>query len=237
MNQEGVSLDNEMVDIDKLDFKAMGVPDHKVDEAKKRMLSYVGDIAKETVAKMSPPGTLGLPPLLEKRRLEWEIPDGVFRTAPGGLFDRILIWQIPLLAKSKAEDATFGGGLIHKSDQSRDKEQREAPRGVIVGAGLQALDWLRSHGVDLGHIVYFAKNTVYAIQVDYTAGKWDRVSIARGGDLILSEDLAKAICSGEVKVEPVTLNMPDRMAETTHYYVGRDGIRHVPFGPPSEDDL
>lgn len=234
---DGLSQDNEMIDVDKLDLKALGVKESQVDEVKKRLLSYVGDYEKELATKVAPPGTLGLPPLLEQRRLEWQIPDGVFKTAPGALFDRILLYQIPLLAKSRSDALTFGGGLIAKSDQSKDKEQREAPRAVIVGAGLKALDSMRSHGVDLGHIVYFSKNTVYAIQVDYIAGKFDRVSLAREGDLILSEDLCAKILSGAVKVTMFSDTDKWGNVSVEHHYMDEDGHQYYPVMPAAEDDL
>lgn len=234
---EGISQDNEMIDLDKLDLAALGVKESQVEEAKKRLLSYVEETQKELPTKVSAPGTLGLPALLDKRRIDWEIPDGVFKTAPGALFDRILLYQIPLLAKNKADAATFGGGLIAKSDQSKDKEQREAPRAVVVGAGLRALDSLRSHGVDLGHIVYFSKNTVYAIQVDYIAGKFERVSLAREGDLILSEDLAKALLAKEARVEVIGTTDENGTLHRSHYYVNSNGIRYDPVMPAADDDL
>lgn len=234
---DSLSKDNEMIDIEQLDYAALGIKESQVEETKKRLLSYVSDFEKELATKIAPPGSLGLPPLLEQRRLEWQIPDGVFKTAPGALFDRILLYQIPLLAKSRADALTFGGGLIAKSDQSKDKEQREAPRAVIVGAGLRALDSMRSHGVDLGHIVYFSKNTVYAIQVDYIAGKFDRVSLAREGDLILSEDLCASILSGKVKV--TMFSETDKWGNVTvaHHYMDEGGIQYYPVMPAAEDDL
>lgn len=235
--KEGLSKDNEMIDIEKLDYEALGVPEARQEEVKTRLLSYVAEAQKDIAEKVALPGALGLPALLEKRRLEWEIPDGVFKTCPGALFDRILLWQIPLLAKTKQDAVTFGGGLIAKSDQSKDKEQREAPRAVIVGAGLQALDSLRSHGVDLGHIVYFSKNTVYSIQVDYIAGKYQRVSIARDGDLILSEDLAEAFAKGEVRVDCSRMTNPDGSCIREHQYVDHDGVAYSPLRPTPEDDL
>lgn len=234
---EGISKDNELIDAEMIDLNVYGVPEAQQNEVKKQLLSYVAETAKAVAEKLATPGTLGLPPLLEKRRLEWEIPDGVFRACPGALYDRILLWQIPLLAKTKEEAITFGGGLIAKSDQSKDKEQREAPRAVVVGAGLQALDSLRSHGVDLGHIVYFSKNTVYAIQVDYIAGKFQRVSVARDGDLILSEDLAAAYADGTVKVSLIEDMDPMGIRTRRHYLMDSKAQFLNPLPPLPEDDL
>lgn len=58
-------------------------------------------------ARMSPKGELGIPELLDERRLEHGIPDGAFSMEC--LFDRILVFQIGDSASGK-----FGGdsGLI-----------------------------------------------------------------------------------------------------------------------------
>lgn len=217
------------IDAEKLSFEGMGLTASQQKAAQERFLSFVNERKDGPKVELAPPGSLNLPPLLEKRRLEWEIPDGVFRVAQGTVYDRILVYQIPLLAKSKGDDLTFGGsGLIIKTDVTRDKETREAPRGVIVGAGLEALDALRSHGVDIGHICYFARNSVYAIQVAMVGGKSERVSLARAGDLILSEDLAEVLRTGEAKVE--------RNADGTHNVVV-NGLKETRRPMPEFEDL
>lgn len=234
--------DNEMkngtLDVEQIDFQAMGVPPEKVEEAKSRMLSFVNDYKMELAKHIAPRGTFNLPPLLEERRLQWEIPDGVFRVAAGCLYDRILIWQIPLLAEKPSDNDKFGGvgGILWKSDQTKEKETREAPRGVIVGAGLKALDSLRSHGVDLGHIVYFCKNTVYSIKVDQVAGHEQRVSLAREGDLVLSEDTALEIRTGAAKVVTV-VEEKDGMVRTTHMLADGNGIARERMLPPATEEI
>lgn len=231
--------ENKMIDVEKLDLAQHGVPEDKIELVRERMLAFAKSTYQiERKKHVAADGTFNLPPLLEQRRIRWEIPDGVFRLAAGTAYDRILIWQIPLLSECN-EDANFiggAGGILHKAVQTKEKETREAPRGVIVGAGLQALDALRSHGIDLGHIVYFCKNTVYSIQVDYIAGHWERVSLARACDLVLSEDVALEMRTGAVKVEAIDRMGDDGIMRTEHILVGKNGVAHERLLPPADEN-
>jgi hypothetical protein len=232
--------ENGQVDVETMDLVKLGVPEDKVALAREKMLSFArSSYSMERARHVAKPGTYNLPPLLEERRLKWEIPDGVFRVAQGTVYDRILIWQIPLLADCIDDNDFIGGagGTLYKSDQTKEKETREAPRGVVVGAGLQALDVLRAHGMDLGHIVYFCKNTVYTIKVDYIGGHDERVSLARMSDLVLSEDVALDMRSGAVKVQAVERMGDDGVMRREHLLVDGSGIAQERLLPPSEDDL
>jgi hypothetical protein len=184
---------------------------------------------EELKKQCSPAGTMGLPPLLDARRCEWLIPDGAFDAAFGTLYDRILVYQIPMLVKTRGQDSTYGGGLIVKPAQGREREQREAPRGIIVGAGLKALDSLRSNGVDLGHIVTFIKTSVWSVPIAYVAGKWERLQVLRDGDLIYSEDTTLA-----VKARAAHLV---RLDDGTHVYQDAEGKRWNPVMPWIADDM
>lgn len=230
---------NGSVDIEKIDWDRLGVPKQKQEMAKAKLHEFVSLWEREIDKHVAAPGSFDLPPLLEERRLHWKIPDGVFRVSTGTLFDRILIYQIPLLSECREDGDRIGGaaGLLWKAEQTKEKETREAPRGIIVGAGMKALDSLRSHGVDLGHIVYFCKNSVYSIQVDYIAGHWDRVSLAREGDLVLSEDVALSVRTGAVHVEAVERMGEDGIMRTEHLLVDGKGVAHERMLPPAEDDL
>lgn len=141
---------------------------------------------------MSPPGALGLPPLLEHRRLLFGITDGAFAFQP--FHDKLLVHQIP----TKPE--TYGGGIIHKTEIAIDREERECPVGVIVAAGAMALDSLRANGVDLGHIVLFQRLAPWRHETDYT---WrdEKVMLLRAGDIVGSVDLGDALRSGKIKLE------------------------------------
>lgn len=141
---------------------------------------------------MSPPGALGLPPLLEQRRLEWRIPDGAFRLRAA--FDRVLIYQIETNPSGKL-------GRFFMTELGKDADKRSAPRGVLVDAGLAALDSLRSHGIDLGHIVNYVHVNPLRIQVDFVDGKRPQVLVMIDRDIVASEDLADIIKSGAARVD------------------------------------
>ena len=69
----------------------------------------------------------------------------------------------------------------------------EAPRGVIVTAGLLALDALRSNGMDLGHIVNFGRLAPFAKVIDEIGGHVMTLLIMSAGDIISSEDLPRLL--------------------------------------------
>lgn len=55
----------------------------------------------------------------------------------------VLVWRFPPLTMSK-------GGIIFP-------DESPTSRGILVAAGPKAMDYLESNGIDLGHIVVFAK--------------------------------------------------------------------------------
>lgn len=169
-------------------------------EEKQKVTQEATRATESLKRRMSPKGALRLPPLLDARRLEWGIPDGAFRAQ--ALYDRLLIWQIP---PAFSTGDTIGGGAILKSEQTKLKELRECPRGIIISAGLKALDVLRSNGSDLGHIVKTVKNSIYGVQCDYDpeTGKYDWLQVLRDSDLIDDEDLHTALISGACSVKAV----------------------------------
>ncbi len=185
------------------------------------------ELDQEFRKRMSPRGELNLPPLLDQRRLEWGIIDAAFSRQ--ATFDRVTIWQIP---EQKTE--TFGeGSLIVMSDQSKSRLKNEAPRGILLTAGLKALDSLRSNGMELGHIVSFIQAAPWRIFVDYVKGHRPAILVMNVGDIMGSEDLALQTRSGELREE---------LKETAqgamqHVYVNRDGKYHFPVQPWIGDDM
>lgn len=154
----------------------------------------------ERRAMMSPPGALKLPELLEKRRLEYGIPDGAF--ASRCVFDRVFIWQI---AQEWEAGETFGRTSIVMPEAVKAKRKDQAPRGILVGAGAAALDHLHSNGIEPGHIVSFVRLSPWRFICGVTAsGKEQAVLIMRDGDLISSEDLEHDLRAGRtvIRYEP-----------------------------------
>ena len=144
-------------------------------------------LEKETAeiqASMSLPGALGLPDLLEKRRIDEHIPDGAFRCQAA--YDRVLIYQ------TSGWGDVFKGTRILKPRETKQRERESAPRGVVVSAGLSALDSLRSNGMDLGHYINFIAHSPYRLFYDEKHEDWHLV-ILGASDIIGSEDLREEL--------------------------------------------
>src|ERR1700750_267067 len=85
-------------------------------------------IAEELEKSLKPLGFYNIPELLDKRRLEFGIPNGAFESFP--TFDKVYIYQIPLPGQG---GSTYSeGGKILKPDQVQSFERNTAPRGIIV---------------------------------------------------------------------------------------------------------
>jgi hypothetical protein len=148
---------------------------------------------KMLLSRMSPRGQLGLPPLLESRRWEYGITDGAFDRQ--AVFDRVFIRQIAMQKGNTYEPES----KIVMPDSVKMKEKNKAPHGIVVSAGLTALDQLRSHGIDLGHKVLFAHTAPYHIRYDILDGEEQHLIILLAGDIIGSEDLASNLKSRAVR--------------------------------------
>lgn len=175
---------------------------------------------------MSPAGALNLPPLLEARRLAYGIPDGVF--AVDALFDRVYVFQV-------TEDATstFKGTSIVKPETSKQRERMECPTGIVVSAGLGALDALWSNGVELGHLVNFQKLAVYRLPVDSVGGMDFHVIVLQTGMIVGSRDLAVLRRAGKVKTvaQRSSLKRP-----AVHVLEDENGQRFSPVTPDMPEE-
>lgn len=161
-------------------------------------------------SRMSSAEVLALPELLERRRQEYMIPDGAFEVQAA--FDRVLFWQVSDAKKKWTETD------LVLPDNAKAREAIEAPRGVVLSAGLGALDALRSHGMDVGHIVRFLHLAPYAIRCDTIRGKDYFVRVIDVGDIVGSEDIVGELREGKVRIGQTYA--ADESGETgrTHYY-------------------
>jgi hypothetical protein len=114
------------------------------------------------------------------------------------LFDRVLVWQFPDDAHASE---TFGGGKILKPESTKVRHRQSVPRGLVISVGLGALDALRANGVDVGHIVQFCVNSTYRLPLD--DNDVNHLCLLRAGDLVASEDLARALDIGECVIVEV----------------------------------
>lgn len=134
--------------------------------------------------RMSPRDTLGLPALLEAHRWKYGITDAFFKSQAS--FDRIYVFPIDPFDG----DDVIPGTSIHRPKLTKMKDMQEGHRGVLISAGLTAMDRLMSHGIELGHIVTTNKNVPFARRCEDLEGDMMFYLVMRDADLAGSETLA-----------------------------------------------
>lgn len=163
------------------------------------------DFEKETAEKrtalikerMSPPGALRLPELLEKQRLKYGIPDGFFKSQ--ACFDRVFVFPID---QFDGDDRMSPQGNIVRGATTKLKDLQEGNRGILISAGLTAADRLMSHGIEIGHVITTNKNVPFARRCERLADGTEMFYLVmRDGDLAGSETLAEEIREGNKRVE------------------------------------
>lgn len=157
-----------------------------------RLLDMKNDLAA-LLKELSPGNPFRLPKLLNKKRLEYGITDGAFEFQPA--FDRVYVFQVSQVDISKTD-----GGII-RPDQAKRRELESAPQGILVAAGLVALDQLKSHGIELGHLVTLLRYAPYRIRYDILNGKDKYLTIMQAGDIVGSKELGDEIAAGRTRVE------------------------------------
>jgi hypothetical protein len=160
--------------------------DVELDKARRRT-----ELVRE---RMSPPGALKLPPLLELMRLRHLIPDGAFRSQAS--FDRIFVF--PLDPFDDAEK--IPGSFLYRANLTKLKDMQEGHRGVLISAGLTASDRLASHGIELGHVVTTNKNVPFARRCELIEQEAVFYLVMRDGDLAGSETLAEELRAGTKQI-------------------------------------
>jgi hypothetical protein len=130
--------------------------------------------------------------LLAERITEFRIPPW-----PGqAQFERVLIYRIP---DEGAANEKFGeDSLIFKPDSRKAVDVSRSPRGVIVSAGLQAMDILRGNGMQIGDLVWFAPH----VPTRFETGRDDRGPIEfffmNVGDIVVDEDTLARVVDGDL---------------------------------------
>lgn len=163
------------------------------------------------LTKMSPPGELGVCELLEKRRWEYFITDGAFASQPA--LDRMYVHQI--------DENPFGMvGSIYGSDGALQREHESNPIGIVVSAGLSAMDILRDHGIDVGHRITFVAMSPWRVKTDMIGGVDEHMVIMRVGDIQSSFDTMDAIRNG--KLEMVYVDDEEK-GKRGYFYKRSDG--------------
>lgn len=148
----------------------------------------------ETKALMSPPGALGLPPLLEAQRLEWGIPDAAFECR--AVFDRIHIFPINFEGKKD----TWGSTGLFKPESAKQRDLQNGHRGVLISMGLTAADHCESHGIELGHMVRTIRNAPHVQECARLSTGSLYYLVMRDGDLTGSETQESDLRAGRARI-------------------------------------
>jgi hypothetical protein len=169
-------------------------------ENQRKMFIVAESIEKKLKESLKPRGYYNIPELLDSRRLEYLIPNGAFESYPG--FDKVYIWQI-----STKESNTYAkGGQIVMPDNILAAKKNTAPKGIIVSAGLKAMDALYSTGFELGHIVYFKKFAPFVLPIEEIDGHELTVMLVRDGDIESSVDVATSLHSRKGQIKNVSID-------------------------------
>lgn len=183
------------------------------------------NIEKKLRASLNPPGTYNIPEVLDKRRIEYGIPNGAFESYP--LFDKCYIWQISINVRETYAE----GGAILMPEAAKAYKKNTAPRGILISAGLQAMDSLYSTGIKIGHIIRFKKFSPFIMPVADIDGHELTVMVVRDGDIEASEDLATEINNKTVSFKNVSETGFDwRLAQNDQEF---SGSKVSPYYDPS----
>lgn len=198
-------------------------------EALVRQEEHIKEVARRLQSKMEPPGVFKIPAILEERRQQHLIPNGVFRIQP--LYDWCVLWQLD--REDMEEGGKWGDTPIYKTQTARKMATNESPRAILVSAGLGALDTLSSHGICIGDVVFMVRNAPWAVQVDVVGAERLYARICRDADLAVGEDLMKRLASGELR----QASRVNQDGQRIHYYETKDGKPLNPVTPHIPDDL
>lgn len=145
-----------------------------------------------------------LPPKLEARMKQYgfELPNFA------AIYDRVLIYP---LDKKDQPDMTAGGIVL----AAETKNRATAQRGVIVSAGVRALEELFAHGLGIGDVVVWARFSNWPrTYFDSRTGHPHTVYIVQAGEIAASEDLKRDLDGGvlfyEIDTETGKTNVAER---------------------------
>lgn len=113
------------------------------------------------------------------------------------LYDRIIMFQIDTVER----ETVVEGGRIITPDESKHRDRRMAPRGVLLAAGLGARDHLEAHDVMIGDICWFARHAINAYELPALGGRHKQIVFLRSSELVGSEDSLRRVADGTTRFE------------------------------------
>lgn len=150
----------------------------------------------EIDANMSPPGALRLPAKLEAARWKWKIEDKAFERQ--AQFRRIHIIQVDMNALLQPEaDNFFPGTSIERPSVTKRRDEEGCHMGILISAGLTALDELHSHGTELGNLVGFIRNAPMRHTYSRSEHGESYYLVLNAGDITCDETLGQELIAGK----------------------------------------
>ena len=173
---------------------------------------------KARLDSMSPPGGLGLPKLLDERRIEYNIPDSAFNWA--AVFDRVLGYQLDVFDGHKINDKSE----IYIPQYVMERNRKLTPKVLILNAGLKARDEMKSHGIEVGDVCMLCRMAIFSAVYDFVDNIPQVFLQLRSGDLSAGKDTARRVRSGELRVEYRQFMKGTPQEFWAHVYVDREGV-------------
>ncbi len=164
-------------------------------------------------ANVSPAGEIpGISPLLESRRLKYGIPDQFFASHPAN--NRVYVMQL-----ADEDEGMYGGkeGVIHMTESAMERKFQAAPKGIILGGGLKAMDHMYANGYWIGHVVSFVAMSPYRLPVARIGGVEKHVLVMTAGDIADSYDLSTYLKTGQVVHAHRDYKLPDGEVKREFY--------------------
>lgn len=122
------------------------------------------------------------------------------------VYDRLFVWPLDDMSEAKVRG-------LYVPEQL--KGTYGASRGLLIAGGMKALDQLYSHGLGLGHIVWYARLSPWARKyIDVSGQHIAHVIVLRASEIVGSEDLLAELGGEGLEI--------GRDTEGTHYIVDKE---------------
>lgn len=118
-----------------------------VDEAAERTTIEQQTRAEIQRNHLAPLGQTDLPAFLDKRRVEYQLPNELFVHQACG--NRVLFYPMGIEGDKK-----FEGTSIIMPDFADTRDKKMTPKGLLVSAGIEAMDYMVDQGIELGDIIW-----------------------------------------------------------------------------------
>lgn len=201
-DDEAEQKKREAADAELLAIRTRGMPKALAAEMAKGTWERDEDFIKaqkrqlEIDANMSPPGALRLPPKLEAARWKWKIEDKAFERQ--AQFRRIHIIQVDMNALLQPDaDNFFPGTSIERPSVTKRRDEEGCHMGILISAGLAALDELASHGTELGNLVGFIRNAPMRHTYSRSEHGESYYLVLNAGDITCDETLGQELIAGK----------------------------------------